>query len=203
MNRKIYAILFASLIIGAGEFIATAQQGESNQESPAYELRLSSEQKSISYSEHNKYIEKDTKINAESNPKNQLKTSDDNSEQLQVKSKLLYQKLSGQWGFMNNPISQGSITGYFNGRSLQGIINSDVSYTLILELHGETFSGDLLLLPSNAKQLNTNPIAIMSISGVYSVSNDYITAFWMKGSLEPNDFVSSPVYDGWFFGEIL
>ena len=66
---------------------------------------------------------------------------------LTAEEKSFYQTVIGQWGYMNNPRSQGDIIGIYDGRTIKGNFGNTKSKTIDFKvnLFRDTFSGSIYI----------------------------------------------------------
>jgi len=190
MKRKLCAMIIAGILLGAGAVVTTGAVNEFDFSSLASVGTDFEKSGSIS-------------TNAVEIQPSYLK--EQKGQQLTAE-KIHLQQLIGQWGYLNNPESQGDIIANYNGRTLQGdLIKTDNPIEFRIELKQRSFTGNIYvrdLSTSNTDTINIQSVGVIPIYGTYSISNGYLTAFWSKGVCEPS-LSSDHQYDGWFFGEIV
>ena len=89
-------------------------------------------------------------------------------------------------------------------------LSTGETQTLVLKLINGRFTGKLYTGVTAKSVVNTNAASVtevantasISIMGVYSITNGYITAFWTNHPTPTVSSSASQHYDGWFFGEI-
>jgi len=209
MKRKLYAIVIASIILGAGAVVAT---GSVNDIEYPFTFPFVKEKRNIQATsgvedaEHAIEVTNEiTSIVELKEPSKLFPTTLASPDE----EKFAYQTVVGQWGYMNNPQSQGDFLGTYDGSMIKGsstdIEGTTTKYTIDLERG--SFTGEILVeqSPSISPNVdNSQSLAIIPIYSTYSISNEYITMFWSKGIEKPIlSSADSIVYDGWFFGELL
>ena len=209
MKRKIYAIIIASIIIGAGAVVATGAVSDIEYPSFASVAKVKKNAETVSVEESGEYTTVVERILIDAVELKEQYKQYYKAKQLTAEKKSLIQKVIGQWGYMNSPRSQGTIVGSYDGKTIKGsFTDTDVkTIDFKVDLFRGTFTGSIYIRQhpvTNTNDANTQAVAVVPIYGSYSISNGYITAFWSKGIQEP--VLSSAldqVYDGWFFGELV
>ena len=200
MKRKTFAIIVVGLLIGTSVIVAAASTNDvnipsmiSNEISNRLQLRKNSAENSNQYTvrnNQNRVRERNTNYIEDSifNDLNEVK----------------YKKITGQWGYVNNPKAIGQIEGSFSANVLKGyLIEEDQKLVIRIEFQRNTFSGQIYYNNNQNEASSNTQLAVMSFSGRYSINNGYLTAFWSKDPIQPTTSSVAPIYDGWFFGEII
>ena len=208
MKRKIYAIIIASIIFGAGAVVATGSISDIEYPSFASVAKVKKNVEAASALESGEYATDLTKVSADAVELKELYKQYCKAKQLTAEKKSLHQKVIGQWGYMNSPQSQGNIIGIYDGRTIKGSFTNTDTKTIDFKvtLHRGRFTGNIYIQqhPVSANEANIQAVAVIPIYGAYSISSGYITAFWSKGVCEPPlSSALDQVYEGWFFGELV
>jgi len=209
MKRKLYAILIASIILGAGAVVATGAVSDIEYPLFASVVKVKKNTETISAKESGEYLTKEKKVSIDTVELKEQYNQYHKTEYLTAEKKSLIQKVIGQWGYMNSPRSQGCIVGVYNRITIKGSFTNTEAKTIDfkIDLKRGTFTGNIYIRQhtiSESDEVNIQALAVVPIYGVYSISDGYITAFWSKSVCEP--VLTSTlyqVYDGWFFGELI
>jgi len=209
MKRKIYAILIASIILGAGAVVATGAVSDVKYPSFASVTKMRKNTDTLSTRESGEYITSLTKVSTDAVELKEPYKQYHKEELLTTEKKSFCKKIIGQWGYMNNPQSQGTIVGIYNGKTIKGSYTTTTNNQEIdfkVDLKRSTFSGKIYIRQyrvSLSAETNIPAVAVVPIYGVYSISNGHITAFGSKGIWEPSlSNTPDQVFDCWFFGEL-
>jgi len=209
MKRKIYAILIASIILGAGAVVATGAVSDIEYPLFASVAKVKKNTETISAEESRECKSIATKVPTNAVELKEQRKVYHEAKYLTAEKKSLIQKVIGQWGYMNSPRSQGNIVGSYNGRTIKGSFTNTEAKKIDfkVDLKRGTFTGNIYIRQQSlsvSDEANIQAVAVVPIYGVYSISNGYITAFWSKGVCEPAlTSTLDQVYDGWFFGELI
>lgn len=210
MKRKIYAIIIASIILGAGAVVATGAVNDIEYFSSVSAAKMKKNTDTLSARESKECATVLTKASVDLVELKEPYMQYQKAKLLTAEEKSFYQAVIGQWGYMNNPRSQGDIIGIYNGKMIKGNFGNTKSKTIDFKvnLFRDTFSGSIYIHQhpisiSNEADIQAATV-VVPIYGAYSISNGYITAFWSKGVCEPSLFSTlDEVYDGWFFGDLV
>ncbi len=209
MKRKIYAILIASIILGAGAVVATGTVSDIEFPLFASVIKAKKNTETISAEKFVEYKNIETEISRDAVELKEQCNQHHKEKYLTAEKKSLIQKVFGQWGYMGSPRSQGNIIGSYNGRTIKGSFTNTETRTIDfnVDLARGSFTGNIYIRQQSlsvSDESNIQAVAVVPIYGVYSISNGYITAFWSKGVCEPVlTSTLDQVYDGWFFGEFI
>jgi len=209
MKRKIYAILIATIILGAGAVVATGAVNDIENLSFASVVNAKKNSETISTEESIGYKSLETKLSIDSVELREQCKQYHNANYLTAEKKSFFQKVTGQWGYIYNPKSQGNIVGSYNGRTIKGSFTDIEAETIDfkVDLKRSTFSGNIYIYQQSlsvSDKANIQAVSVVPIYGVYSISNGCITAFWSKGIWEPSlSITPDQVFDCWFFGELV
>jgi len=208
MKRKIYAIIVASIIFGAGAVVATGAVNDIEYPSFASVAKMKKNVEAVSIKESGEYTTELTKVSTNAVELKEPYKQYYKAKLLTAEKKSIYRTVIGQWGYMNSHRSQGEIIGSYDGRTIKGSFTNTDTKTIDFKvtLYRGRFTGNIYIQqhPVSANEANIKAVAVIPIYGAYSISSGYITAFWSKGVCEPP--ISSAldqVYEGWFFGELV
>ena len=209
MKRKIYAILIANIIFGAGVVVATGAIGDIEYPLFTSAKKVKNNTDALSSIESKDYTTALTKVSLNSVKLKEPYLQYKKAKLLNSKEKSFQYKVLGRWGYVNDPISQGNIIGVYDGKMIKGNFGNTKSKTIDFKIYlfRNTFSGSIYIHQqpiSNSDKANIQAAAdVIPIYGTYSISDGYITAFWSNGVCKPSPSnILDEVYEGWFFGEL-
>jgi len=207
MKRKIYAILIASIIIGAGAVISTGAVDNTNL-TTLNSVKKENKPSNLISSNDNM----DFKIILKKIPTEDFELKEQYYQYHKSipwkDKKTTHIPIIGRWGYSNNPESEGELIANYDGRKIRGIysITDTKSISFQVTLYKKTFSGCIYIhqyLKSTENEPITQAFNVISIYGSYCIDDGHITAFWSEGFRIPTySSIILEEFDFWFFGEI-
>ena len=144
MKQKIYTILIASILLGAGAVVATGAVSDLEYPLFASVVKAKKNTETLSSEECTTSI---TKVSTDAVELKEQCKYYHKAKYLTAEKKSLIQKCIGQWGYTNNPRSQGSIVGDYNGLTIKGSFMDleDETIDFNVDLCRGSFTGNIYI----------------------------------------------------------